>query len=241
MDGVASPWAGRLSLGWLTLSGASPLNRLLRRPRPVFGCRPEVCEAARRYRARAAEKPWLFADIASRLGIIELRCSTWGASGSMAGLRWTGARARSRPVRCSAPGLSSRSFGSERRRAIDHFASLCEECSKLGMSVVIEFFAYSAVRTIEEAASVVTASTQENAGILVDALHLYRSGDRPNRSGEFRPGRYCLRKSATRRSARRCRPGFPTRSGTTVSMRGRGACRCWILRKAFRPTISHRG
>ena len=44
------------------------------------------------------------------------------------------------------------------------------------MSVVIEFFAYSAVRTIEEAHRIVTASGQENAGILVDALHLYRSG-----------------------------------------------------------------
>jgi sugar phosphate isomerase/epimerase len=64
----------------------------------------------------------------------------------------------------------------ERRRAIDHFTSLCEECSMLGMRVVIEFFANSAVRTIEDAHRIVTVSAQDNAGILVDALHLYRSG-----------------------------------------------------------------
>jgi sugar phosphate isomerase/epimerase len=64
----------------------------------------------------------------------------------------------------------------ERRRATDHFASLCEECGKLGMSVALEFFAYSAVQTIEEAHRLVMASKQDNAGILVDALHLYRSG-----------------------------------------------------------------
>ena len=111
----------------------------------------------------------------------------------------------------------------QRRRVIDHFALLCEECAKLGMSVVIEFFAYSAVRTIEEAHIVVAASKQENAGNSGRrASPLPFGGIGRIAQADPEPGRYCSRKSATRRPDHRRRPGFPMKNGTIVSMSGFG-------------------
>ena len=178
MHGVAGPRAGRLSLNWLTLPGATALEQIAATAAAgfsdvglKFARRPGDTEPA------VAEKPWLFRDIAKslrdhRIGLLNMGgiwldgrpplewCKGALEAGSSLGARFVVAIV----------------FDPMRRRVVDHFASLCEECSKLGMSVAIEFFAYSAVRTIEEAHPIVTASKQANAGILVDALHLYRSG-----------------------------------------------------------------
>ena len=178
MDGVAGPWAGRLSLGWLTLSGATPLEQIGAAASAGFSDvglkfvrRPGDTEPA------LSEKPWLFADIASSLRDNRVALLNMGSI-------WLDGRP---PLDwCKGALEAGSTLGArfviavvsdpERRRAIDHFTSLCEQCRKLGMHVVIEFFANSAVRTIEEAHRFVTASAQDNAGILVDALHLYRSG-----------------------------------------------------------------
>ena len=178
MDGVASPEAGRLSLGWLTLSGATALEQIAAAASAgfsdvglKFARRPGDTEPA------LSEKPWLFRDIASSLRDNRIALLNMGSIwlDGRPPLEWC------RGALEAGSGLGARfviavASDPERRRVIDHFASLCEECGKLGMSVVIEFFAYSAVRTIEEAHRVVTASRHENAGILVDALHLFRSG-----------------------------------------------------------------
>jgi sugar phosphate isomerase/epimerase len=178
MNGVASPWAGRLSLGWLTLSGATALEQIAAAASSgfsgvglKFARRPGDTEPA------LAEKPWLFRDIANSLRDNRIALLNMGGI-------WLDGRP---PLEwCTGALEAGAQLGSrfvvaiildpERRRAIDHFASLCEACRKFGMSVVVEFFAYSAVRTIGEAHQIVAASKQGNAGILVDALHLYRSG-----------------------------------------------------------------
>src|SRR5205809_3758382 len=68
MDGVAGPWAGRLSLGWLTLPGATSLEQIEAAASAgfsdvglKFARRPGDTEPA------LSEKPWLFADIANSL------------------------------------------------------------------------------------------------------------------------------------------------------------------------------
>jgi sugar phosphate isomerase/epimerase len=178
MNSVASPWAGRLSLGWLTLSGATPLEQIAAAASSGFSDvglkfirRPGDTEPA------LSEKPWLFRDIAHSLQDHRIALLNMGSIwlDGRPPLDWCRA-ALEAGSRLGARFVIAVASNPERRRMIDHFASLCEECRKLSMSVAIEFFAYSSIRTIDEAHQIVAASRQENAGILVDALHLFRSG-----------------------------------------------------------------
>ena len=178
MDGIASPSAGRLSLGWLTLQGATPLEQIAAAASAgfsdvglKFARRPGDTQPA------LSEKPWLFREVANSLRDNRIALLNMGGIwlDGRPPLDWCQGALE------AGSGLGARFViavvsDPERRRVVDHFASLCEACGKLGMRVAIEFFAYSAVRTIEEAHRIVTASKQQNAGILADALHLYRSG-----------------------------------------------------------------
>jgi sugar phosphate isomerase/epimerase len=178
MKEASRPWAGRLSLGWLTVCGATPLEQISAAASAgftdvglKFARRPGDTEPA------LAEKPWLFGDIARALRDHRIALLNMGGIwlDGRPPLDWC------RPALEAGAALDARFVVAvvsdpDRRRVVDHFASLCEVCGALGMSVVIEFFAYSAVRTIEEAHRIVVASQQANAGILLDALHLYRSG-----------------------------------------------------------------
>ncbi|NIE77886.1 sugar phosphate isomerase/epimerase [Pantoea sp. Tr-811] len=56
------------------------------------------------------------------------------------------------------------------------FASLCELASGYGLRVDLEFMRWRAVANLQQAVAVVAAAGQGNAGVLVDALHLFRSG-----------------------------------------------------------------
>jgi sugar phosphate isomerase/epimerase len=60
---------------------------------------------------------------------------------------------------------------------------LCEVAEPLGMRVVLEFLPIMAVRTLADAVAIVTEVDHPAAGVLVDALHLERSGGSP---GEVR-------------------------------------------------------
>lgn len=56
------------------------------------------------------------------------------------------------------------------------FARFCEAARAAGIRVALEFLPYSRVRTLGDALRSVRASGCENAGVLIDALHLDRSG-----------------------------------------------------------------
>lgn len=56
------------------------------------------------------------------------------------------------------------------------FAALCELASGYGLRVDLEFMRWRAVANLQQAVAVVAGAGQGNAGVLVDALHLYRSG-----------------------------------------------------------------
>ncbi|PVZ39907.1 sugar phosphate isomerase/epimerase [Pseudomonas sp. CC120222-01a] len=56
------------------------------------------------------------------------------------------------------------------------FAALCELASGYGLRVDLEFMRWRAVANVQQAVAVVAGAGQGNAGVLVDALHLYRSG-----------------------------------------------------------------
>jgi sugar phosphate isomerase/epimerase len=61
----------------------------------------------------------------------------------------------------------------------DRFAALCGRAAPAGVTCVVEFMPILAIPDLETALSVVTSAAQPNAGILVDALHLARSGGTP--------------------------------------------------------------
>ena len=67
----------------------------------------------------------------------------------------------------------------DRSRTIDRFAALCDLAAPYGLALDVEFMVWRPVKTIEDAADVVTRSGKTNGAILVDALHLDRSGGNP--------------------------------------------------------------
>ncbi|AHG62242.1 sugar phosphate isomerase/epimerase family protein [Advenella mimigardefordensis] len=77
------------------------------------------------------------------------------------------------------PILVANSFDPDESRFMDTFASYCELAEKAGIRVALEFLPYSGVRTLEAAWRVVQVSSCNQAGLLLDALHLARSGATP--------------------------------------------------------------
>jgi sugar phosphate isomerase/epimerase len=61
-------------------------------------------------------------------------------------------------------------------RVAEHLAQLCAASAPFRISVVLEFMMRGGIRTLDAAHRIVTASGASNSGVLVDALHFYRSG-----------------------------------------------------------------
>jgi sugar phosphate isomerase/epimerase len=58
----------------------------------------------------------------------------------------------------------------------DRFAELCQRAAPAGIRVCIEFMRFTRVRTLADAIDIVRRADQPNGGILVDLLHVVRSG-----------------------------------------------------------------
>jgi sugar phosphate isomerase/epimerase len=69
----------------------------------------------------------------------------------------------------------------ERQRAAERFAWLCDVAAQNGMTVALEFMRWSPIASIDDALAFVASAGRPNAGICVDALHLSRSGGQPER------------------------------------------------------------
>jgi sugar phosphate isomerase/epimerase len=76
----------------------------------------------------------------------------------------------------------------ERSRMIDNHARLTELAAAHGLKTSLEFIPYSEVKTVGDAENVLRASGQASAGLLVDALHLSRSGGTPADLAKLSPG-----------------------------------------------------
>lgn len=61
-------------------------------------------------------------------------------------------------------------------RLADNFAALCGLAAGYGLRVDLEFMRWRQVATLQQAVALVTAADQANAAVLIDALHLFRSG-----------------------------------------------------------------
>ena len=66
-------------------------------------------------------------------------------------------------------------YDPDRGRLIDRFGALCDLAAPFGLTIDIEFFPWTDVPNLSQAAAVVAAVDRTNSGILVDALHFDRS------------------------------------------------------------------
>ncbi|TNC05455.1 sugar phosphate isomerase/epimerase [Methylobacterium terricola] len=64
----------------------------------------------------------------------------------------------------------------DRARLVAHFAELCDLAAGFGMGVDLECMAWRRVASLPDAVRVVEAAGRPNGGVLVDALHLARTG-----------------------------------------------------------------
>ena len=72
--------------------------------------------------------------------------------------------------------ITANSFAGERAEVAALMQAVAERAALLGIRIAIEFIPVSKVRTAEDALALVLATGSDNVGILVDALHLWRSG-----------------------------------------------------------------
>jgi sugar phosphate isomerase/epimerase len=88
------------------------------------------------------------------------------------------------PVLASAAELGARRVSvcgddPDRSRLIANFAALCDLAAGFGMGVDLECMAWRSVASLPDARRVVDAAGRSNGGVLVDALHLSRTGGAP--------------------------------------------------------------
>jgi sugar phosphate isomerase/epimerase len=67
----------------------------------------------------------------------------------------------------------------DEHRLAANFAGLCDLARPFGLRVDLEFMRWRVVGTLQHAAAVVQRADKDNGAVLVDALHLSRSGGRP--------------------------------------------------------------
>lgn len=75
-----------------------------------------------------------------------------------------------------APVLNGVCVEQDRARALDEFALLAEMAGKRGLTVSLEFMPMMWPQTLAEALAFITATGAANAGLLLDAMHVFRSG-----------------------------------------------------------------
>jgi sugar phosphate isomerase/epimerase len=61
-------------------------------------------------------------------------------------------------------------------RRLQTFRALCDLCASYGLVVLAEFNPYSACRSLHEARALALAAERDNAALVIDLLHLSRSG-----------------------------------------------------------------
>lgn len=75
----------------------------------------------------------------------------------------------------------------DRGRLAANFARLCAAAHLRGVRVMLEFIPYSQIRSLPQAIALLADVGPANAGVLVDALHLSRSGGSPADIAQYDP------------------------------------------------------
>jgi sugar phosphate isomerase/epimerase len=168
----AAAQAGFTSVNlWLTEPPSMAMFTLQRRSEaPLIGDAQRVAEVCARLRAsdvrvQAASAGWLSADFD---------------------------RARVPAVVDVAAQLGTRvlavvGWDQERARLIEHLGLVSELAAQAGMLVGLEPMTYSAVATLSDAVAIVDALAATNLRLIIDALHLVRSGGTPAQVAALAP------------------------------------------------------
>ena len=64
-------------------------------------------------------------------------------------------------------------------RTVERFGELCDRAAAYGLHVDLEFAIYTGVKTLAQAARVISRAARPNASVLIDAFHFSRSGGVP--------------------------------------------------------------
>jgi sugar phosphate isomerase/epimerase len=80
---------------------------------------------------------------------------------------------------CIGDQFSSTSQPMHDEQRVERFAALCDLAARHGLHVGVEFMLYREIHTLGEALALVERAGRANAGVIVDALHLARSGGDP--------------------------------------------------------------
>ena len=182
--------AFRLSLGWLTVHGAHPLQHIdaavagrfdavglrLVPPAPTDPLIPVVGDERliREVLVKLAD---------TGISVLDVETVWIGPDLDVAGLR----PALETAQRLGTSNLLTMGNDGDEARLTDTFARLCEEAPKFALHVGMEFAAYTKVPTIQAALRLVKALGQENGKVLIDALHLARSGGTPSDVAQLDP------------------------------------------------------
>jgi sugar phosphate isomerase/epimerase len=75
----------------------------------------------------------------------------------------------------------------DRGRLKENLSQLCAMADLRGIRVMLEFLPYSEIRSLAEAVALLAEVRPANAGVLVDALHLSRSGGSPADLARYDP------------------------------------------------------
>jgi sugar phosphate isomerase/epimerase len=70
-------------------------------------------------------------------------------------------------------------FDDDEARLLDNFGALCAAAHSCGLRTMLEFIPYSVLGTLRKAHEFLVAAKPADAGLLVDVLHLSRSGGDP--------------------------------------------------------------
>jgi sugar phosphate isomerase/epimerase len=76
----------------------------------------------------------------------------------------------------------------DRGAVVQRFGELCERAAPAGVVVVLEFLPIFTIAALADAVGVVDEVGSPNGAVLVDTLHLARSGGSPDDLRELRPG-----------------------------------------------------
>jgi len=83
----------------------------------------------------------------------------------------------------------SAGYDPDRGRLIDRFGTLCDLAAPFGLTINMEFFPWTHVSNLSEAAAVVAVADRKNSGILVDVLHFDRSASTIEQLDALSPSR----------------------------------------------------
>jgi sugar phosphate isomerase/epimerase len=78
-------------------------------------------------------------------------------------------------------------FDEERGRLLENFGAFCALAQSCGLRTMLEFIPYATIGTLAQAHELLAEVAPADAGLLVDALHLSRSGGHPRDIAKYDP------------------------------------------------------